>query len=304
MVSGLTGTASNAVTWSVTGGAPNGTVTSEGVYTAPLRAGTYSVVATSVTDPNKKRSTALTVRSVVVTVAPATVTLDSGASHTFTASVTGTTASTAVTWSVGGGSGRGTITTGGVYTAPAAAGRFTVIATSVADPTKMGTATITVPTATTGFTYVDPTSTGWRLIKNAALSTEARLVLDLVGPVDQSGRGVDLALTTDTRAPWAILASGDSAYAVNRAFDLGIGPQLFQSAVKESTLSVGVFQKGAASPTVAFDTALLTVAMELTSLGPTVGKGPVAFRVTKAHALSDTGTLGPIDVAVGTLTLE
>ncbi len=303
-VTGLTGTASNAVTWSVSGGATTGTFTTAGDYTAPAPAGTFTVVATSVTDPNKKGSATVTVRNVGVTISPATVTLDSGASHTFTATVTGTTASNAVTWSVGGGSSRGTITTGGVYTAPAAAGRFTVIATSVADPTKTGTATITVPTATTGFTYVDPTSPGWRLVKNAALSTESRLVLDLVGPAEKSGRGVDLSLATDSRAPWAMLASGDSAHVRNNAFDLGSGPQLFKSSVKGSTLSVGVFQKGDTAPVVALDKALLSVGMDLTSLGPTVGKGPVAFRVLKAHALSDTGTLGPIDVAVGTLTLE
>ncbi|HEX8434706.1 hypothetical protein [Archangium sp.] len=304
-VTGLTGTASNAVTWAVTGGATNGTVTNAGVYTAPFRAGTYSVVATSVTDPSKKGTATITVRNVVVTLSPATLTLDSGATHAFTATVTGTTASTAVTWSVGGGAGRGTVTSDGVYTAPAAAGRFTVIATSAADPTSTGTATITVPTATKGFTYTDPPSTApWRLVKNPALSTEARLVLDLVGPVDGFGRGVDLAITTDTRAPWAKLASGDSEYALNHAFDLGSGPQLFRSAVKATTLSVGVFQKGESAPAVALDRSLLTVAMDLTRLGPTVGKGPVAFNVAKAHVLSGSGALNTINVAVGTLTLE
>jgi len=259
-----------------------------------------------VADPSKKGTVTLTVRPVVVTVSAAPATLDTGATHAFTATVTGTTRSQEVTWSVGGGAGRGTITSTGVYTAPATAGRFTVIATSVTDPTKTGTATVTVPTATTGIVYTDPTEVagGWRLVKNTTLSTDSRLVLDLVGPAEQAGRGVDLAISTDSRAPWARLASGDSEFALNHAFDLGSGPQLFKSGLKNSVLSVGVFQKGASAPAVAYDKPLLTVAMNLTTVGPTVGRGPVAFKVLKAHALSDSGTLAPINVAVGSLRFE
>ena len=65
----------------------------------------------------------------------------------FTASVTGTT-NTAVTWSVdsvsGGNSTVGTITTGGLYTAPSLAGSHTVTATSVADTSKNASAAVTV----------------------------------------------------------------------------------------------------------------------------------------------------------------
>jgi hypothetical protein len=60
---------------------------------------------------------------------------------TFTATVSVTNgASTAVTWSATGG----TITSAGLYTAPATAGTYTITATSQADPTKSGTATVTV----------------------------------------------------------------------------------------------------------------------------------------------------------------
>ncbi len=305
LTSEVTNTTNTAVTWSVANAA-SGAVTSAGVYTAPFAAGTYTVTATSVADPSKKNTASITVRPVAVTVSPAPTTLDTGATHAFTATVTGTTASTAVTWSVGGGSGRGTISPEGVYTAPPAAGRFTVIATSVADPTKTGTATVTVPVATTGITYEDPTGLvgSWRLLKNTALSTNTRIVFDLFGPAEQAGRGVDLTLLTDLRAPWAKLASGDSEFALNQAFDLGSGPQLFKSGTKGNVLSVGVFQKGASAPAVAYDKPLLSVGMDLASLGPTVGKGPVTFRLLKAHALSNSGTLEPINVAVGKLAFE
>ncbi|HWC18604.1 MAG TPA: kelch repeat-containing protein [Terriglobales bacterium] len=49
-----------------------------------------------------------------------------------------------VNWSVSEGSGGGTITAAGLYTAPAVAGTFHVVATSRSDPSKSATATITV----------------------------------------------------------------------------------------------------------------------------------------------------------------
>jgi len=50
---------------------------------------------------------------------------------------------TAVTWRVQEAGG-GSVTNAGLYTAPAVAGTFHVLATSQADPTKTGTATVTV----------------------------------------------------------------------------------------------------------------------------------------------------------------
>jgi hypothetical protein len=81
---------------------------------------------------------------VTVTISPENVTLNTGGTQTFTATVTGTT-NTAVTWSVQEGDAGGTITTtGGVYTAPNTAGTYHVVATSQDDPTKFATATVTV----------------------------------------------------------------------------------------------------------------------------------------------------------------
>ena len=50
---------------------------------------------------------------------------------------------TAVTWTVVDAGG-GTVTTGGAYVAPTAAGTYRVMAVSQADPTKTATATVTV----------------------------------------------------------------------------------------------------------------------------------------------------------------
>lgn len=133
----VTGTTNSAVTWSATGG----TISSSGLYTAPTVAGTYVVKATSVVDTTKSASATINVSapSVVIDVSPSTVTLVSGTTQQFTATVTGTT-NTAVTWSTTGG----TVSSSGFYTAPTVGGAYVVKATSVADTTKSGTANVTV----------------------------------------------------------------------------------------------------------------------------------------------------------------
>ena len=85
-----------------------------------------------------------------VSLTPTAVTLLVDASQVFTATVNGVgSPSQGVTWSVDG-TGTGTITSGGAYTAPSAAGVYTVRATSQADTSKSGTATVTVVASGTG----------------------------------------------------------------------------------------------------------------------------------------------------------
>ena len=87
---------------------------------------------------------------ITVTVAPNAASILLGETRTFTATVSNTT-DTAVTWAVneipGGNAAVGTIDAGGVYTAPQilpAPPSVSLTATSVADPSKKGAATITV----------------------------------------------------------------------------------------------------------------------------------------------------------------
>ena len=145
----VTGTSNTAVTWTVDGG----TITQEGLYTAPSATGTYTIRATSKADTNKYDTATVTVTAVpvvTVSVSPKTVTLNQGATQTFSANVTGT-SNHNVTWSV---IGQGNITQAGVYTAPAAEGSFTVKATSQADSSKSDTATVTVNPASIVFTNI------------------------------------------------------------------------------------------------------------------------------------------------------
>ncbi len=145
----VTGSANTAVTWSVQEGASGGVITAAGVYTAPLGAGTYHVVATSQADASKSDSAAVTVTApppVAVVVSPKTPSLIAGGSQQFTATVTGS-ANTGVTWSVQEGAAGGSVSAAGAYSAPATAGAYHVIATSLADGTKSDSATITVAAA-------------------------------------------------------------------------------------------------------------------------------------------------------------
>jgi len=85
-----------------------------------------------------------------VTVAPATVSMQKGATHQFNATVDGTSnPSKAVTWTVEGGNGTTSIGTDGKLTIAASetATTLTVRATSVTDTSKFGTATVTVTTS-------------------------------------------------------------------------------------------------------------------------------------------------------------
>src|ERR1035437_4042307 len=142
----VTGTVNTGVTWSLSPAV--GTISVAGLYTAPATiaaAQTVTVKTTSVADPAKSASATVTLNPPVnVTVAPPSVTLTQSQAQTFSATVTNT-GNTAVTWSLS--PVVGSITAAGLYTAPASvtsSQTVTVKATSVADPTKSATATVTL----------------------------------------------------------------------------------------------------------------------------------------------------------------
>jgi len=141
----VTGATNTAVTWSVREATGCGSITSAGVYTAPVAAATCHVVAVSVADGVTSGVATVTVSAptpVTVAVSPATAAVDACRTLTFTATVTGTT-NTVVDWSVQEALG-GTITSSGVYTAPDTAGIYHVVATSRASATSSATRAVTV----------------------------------------------------------------------------------------------------------------------------------------------------------------
>ncbi len=85
----VTGSTNKAVTWAVQE-AGGGTVSASGTYTAPANAGTYHVIGTAAADTTKKATATVTVNDQIisVTVTPATVNLEAGATAQLTANVT------------------------------------------------------------------------------------------------------------------------------------------------------------------------------------------------------------------------
>ncbi len=135
----VTGTSNTSVTWSVDGTAGGnatlGKINLTGLYTAPAQYGARTITATSVADTTKSASAALTILGTVA-ISPTNAVIGSGATQQFTASVQGeSTASFA--WAVDGVSGGnatvGTITSGGLYTAPPVSGGHSITATVTAD---------------------------------------------------------------------------------------------------------------------------------------------------------------------------
>ena len=132
----VSGTSNSTVNWAVSGG----TISSTGLYKAPSATGTHTVTATSAADPTKSSSATITVAAQVsIAISPTTSSLQGGAQQLFVAIISGT-SNTVVTWSASAG----TIASNGTYTAPSAAGNYTVTAVSVADPTKSASAAVSV----------------------------------------------------------------------------------------------------------------------------------------------------------------
>lgn len=136
------------VIWSVDGGASHGQINESGLFTAPghfSTPGTITVRATSAADPSKSATATVHIGKVQIKVKPDEVTLKHGEARRFEAKVTGT-ENAAVEWSVQG-EGQGTISPSGLYATPptmATPALVTVVARSVADPSKRAIARIKV----------------------------------------------------------------------------------------------------------------------------------------------------------------
>jgi hypothetical protein len=168
-------TANQSVTWALSGtgctGSGCGTLSSATAnpttYTAPATApspNTVAITVTSVGDPTKSASAVITVTNqlpVEVAVTPAAASIVAGAAaQQFTATVSNSPSDESVTWSLSGtgcsGDACGTIDSSTAnpvtYTppgTPVTPGPVLLTATSNADPTKSGTASISVLASTT-----------------------------------------------------------------------------------------------------------------------------------------------------------
>ena len=145
----VTGATDTSVTWSIVSGP--GAIYHDGRFIAPDdQLGTTTVRARANADTTKSATATVTITNdgggsqVVVTVSPATASLEPGKTQQFSATVAGS-PNTAVTWST---SGPGTVSATGLYTAPPTIPTdptsVVIQATSVVDPTAIARATVTI----------------------------------------------------------------------------------------------------------------------------------------------------------------
>ena len=267
----VSGTAFAQVVWSVAE-ADGGTIDTTGLYTAPASEGTYHVRADSGLASVKSHGTSVVrvkkgaIAPVTVAVDPATVTVPAGGSRSFAAVVTGTT-TRAVTWTVQEGSGCGAVSSAGVYTAPNAGATCHVLATSVADPTKSGTATITVTAPP------PPTTTA------VAIS-----ILPVTATLDACRGQVFTATvtnTSNTAVTWTVVEAGGGTVTASGAY---VAPA-----------AAGTYRVMAVSQADPARTATATVTVgpeKVLSVAVTPGSGTVNAAGTLAFAANVTTTCG------------
>lgn len=127
-----------------------GTVTSGQSYTvSPLTDTTYTLTVTNAANDSVSGTVTINVATVTMTgVSPATKTISATRTFTFGGAVVSGAVNPGVNWSVdgvpGGNASVGTITAGGLYTAPATPGSHTVRATSAANPSVYQESAVTV----------------------------------------------------------------------------------------------------------------------------------------------------------------
>lgn len=141
----VTGSVNAQVTWSIS--PATGSISTSGVYTAPLTVVGIAIVtvkATSAADPLKSGSITFYVLPAVM-VSPGTATLNGGQSQAFAAIVMLVPGPSSINWSIS--PQVGAISAAGVYTAPAevtAKQTVTLTATSAADSTKSASIKVTL----------------------------------------------------------------------------------------------------------------------------------------------------------------
>ena len=155
----VTNTTNTSVSWSVNsipaGSASAGTITADGVYTAPAdlpSPTTVTIAATSQADATKSATAQLTIASdITIGLAPANASVELGATQSIHATLTSAGhPDTAVRWSVSGAacpSACGSVDLSGKYTAPGilpSPTSATLTAQSVADPSKQSSVAVSI----------------------------------------------------------------------------------------------------------------------------------------------------------------
>ena len=280
----VTGTANQAVNWSIQEVSSCGSVSDAGVYSAPNAAATCTVVATSAADTTKNASATVNVTPPLphaVRVAPTAASVVTGGTITFTATVSGTTTgeSTAVTWSVPAGAGSIGATTG-VYVAPATPGTYMVTATSVATPPGTTTATVTVTNEPVIAVSVSPTTA----------SIQAGGTVTFSATVTGTTAGQSSAVT------WSVPAGSGT---INPSTGIYVAPAAAGTYVITATSVADGTKKATASVAVVAPPVTIAISPAVATLDACKGQ---VFTATVTNSSNATVTWSVVEAGGGTVT--
>lgn len=292
VVNGSTG----AVTWSISPATGAGTIDSSGLYTAPSIVpdpATVTVKATSQADgATYGIATVVLVPAISVSVTPATLLLGSGGTQQFNAAVSGT-SNLGVAWSINPQTG--SISPVGLYTAPVTISspqNVTVIATSLVDGSKFGTATVRL--SPLGSLSLSPGSAALgagqsqQFTANSAACGSGGVnwsISPLVGSINSSGL-YNAPGSVSTQQLLVVTAACVSDSALTATSQLTLTPAVAVSLTPATTtLTSGQTQQFAAAVTGSSNTAVTF------SLSPTVGTISSAGVYTAPDPITTTQTL-------------
>jgi hypothetical protein len=269
----LTATVSNAtdtaVSWNVAG-IPGGdiivgTISANGVFTAPSSLpvpATEIVQATSLADPTKSAAATIIITSdVAVSISPAAASIELGAQQEFLATISSAAQpSTAVNWTITGngcaGTACGTVNASGLFTAPQilpSSQAIALIATSVADPSKMATAAVTL-TSRFAFSLSGPSA----ISAGASANFTASLV-----PIPNSNPSAVIS--------WSLSGAGCAGSACGTIIALGSGAAATYTApaAAPSPNQITITATPAADPSKAASIAITIASTVSLSISPT-----------------------------------
>ena len=229
LIANVTGTSNTAVTWSILNGGP-GAISTSGVYTAPASISTQQTVtvqAMSLADNTVTATATITLNpAVAVTLNPNLISLNASQTQQFTSTVTGT-ANKGVTWSLSPSTGSGSITAGGLYTAPAnvtSPQTVLVQVSSAVDPLATAGAIVTVNPPSTALSVIAIGGTPQSATVNTSFGSGLQATVKDAGNNPVSG--VTVTFTAPSSGPGATFAGSNTASVVTNGSGVATAPAL------------------------------------------------------------------------------
>ncbi|HJW31957.1 MAG TPA: hypothetical protein VJ505_01195 [Holophagaceae bacterium] len=175
---------------------------------------------------------------------------------------------------------------------PVASGFLLLSGLACGGGSKSASATSVAPAAT-GLAYTNPTSTGWRFVKDGS-STSTRLVLNLVGPAGLMTRGVGFNLQAPEGVKFEAFANGLPIQDTGVYQLQAVGsadptePVAMTGGVKRGNLlSVGIYQKDRGQGAKDSGAALCQIALSLDATAHLSSGAALTLSVPKAKAIPE-----------------